>query len=200
MSAEKYKVGDKVVVKSLDWYNANKGASGVVSVPCNFVKDMQHFCGKALIIRRVNVASYYVEGNNYLWSDEMFEGLAREIHAYLETKDIKDLPKDFAECAKLLHIPEDEFVGKCRGVLSTEVEKLRICREAYWMLADWEPDWKKNTKKHCVVIRNGRVGVATTISKKRKFAFATPKMADAFGKNFKKELEACKEVIPHYDK
>lgn len=195
MSAEKYKVGDKVVVKSLDWYNKNKDAGGVVRVPCSFVKDMQQFCGKTLVIRGVNVYSYYVEGNSYLWSDEMFEGLAGKISAYLETKDIKDLPKDFAECANLLYISEDVLVGKCRDALSTEAEKLRICRKAYWMLADWEPDWKKNTKKHCIVERNGKVSVATTISKPREFAFPTPEMANAFSKNFKKELDMCKEIL-----
>lgn len=195
VAAEKYKVGDKVVVKSLDWYNENKDEYGVVSVPCGFTKEMQLYCGKILTIRRVTEYSYYVKGNTWLWSDEMFEGLAGGIYAYLETKDIKDLPKDFAECAKLFHISEDALVGKCRDVLSTEAEKLRICRKAYWILADWEPDWKKNTKKHCIVERNGKVSVATTISKPREFAFPTPEMANAFGKNFKKELDMCKEIL-----
>lgn len=63
MSSIKYKVGDKVVVKSLAWYNENKNGSGVVSVPCNFTKEMQLYCGKILTICRVNAYSYYVEGN-----------------------------------------------------------------------------------------------------------------------------------------
>lgn len=196
MSSIKYKVGDKVIVNSLDWYNLNKDEYGDVSVPCCFVKNMSRFCGMVVTIDRVNSSYYFIkeDGYMYCWSDEMF-GLAEELFVFFKSKDVKDLPKTFDECAKI--------VGGNKGLLICpsdvrvmEVEKLHICRDAYWRLADgWKPDWKKNTKKHCVVIRDGRVGVATTISKQRKFAFPTPEMADAFGKNFKKELEACKEVL-----
>lgn len=196
MSIGKYKVGDRVVVKGVDWYNENKDAFGTVHVPCAFVCEMSSFCGKVVTIRRVNLSSYSIEESlTYSWSDEMFEGLAEEMYAYLKTKDVKDLPKDYAECAKI--------VGMNEGVLliahdeqEMEVEKLRICRDAYWRLADgWKPDWKKNTKKHCVVIRDGRVGVATTISKPRDFAFPTPEMAQKFHDSFKPKLDFCKDML-----
>ena len=61
MSAEKYKVGDKVIVKSLDWYNQNKDTFGTVHVPCSFVRDMSRFCGKVVTIRSVGFSSYYIE-------------------------------------------------------------------------------------------------------------------------------------------
>lgn len=196
MSVGKYKVGDRVVVKSLDWYNENKDSVGTVRVPCAFIREMSTYCGKIVTIRSVSAVSYRtVEGCGYAWSDEMFEGLAEEIHIFLKTKDVKDLPKDFDECAKIVGV-NDGVLLCSSDVREMEAEKLRICRDAYWRLADgWKPDWKKNTKKHCVVIRGGRVGVATTINRKRRFAFPTPEMADAFGKNFKKELDACKEVL-----
>lgn len=196
MSAEKYNVGDKVLVKSLEWYNENKNSDGTVNVPCCFIRDMSKYCGKVVTIRSKGWSYYSIEEYwGFSWSDEMFEGLAEEMCAYLKTKDVKDLPKDFAECAKLVHVSEDVLVGKYRDVLSTEAEKLRICRDAYWKLVNWRPDWKKNTKKHCIVERNGKVSVATTISRPRKFAFPTPEMADAFSKNFKKELDMCKEIL-----
>lgn len=197
MSAEKYKVGDKVIVKSLDWYNENKDTDGNVNVPCSFVREMSKYCGKVVTIRYVNLRSYGIEESyNFSWSDEMFEGLAEEMYAYLKTKDVKDLPKDFDECVKIVGATEEELVGRHANVIDMEFAKLRICRDAYWRVAGfWKPDWKKNTKKHCIVERNGRVGVATTISKPREFAFPTPEMADAFGKNFKKELDMCKEIL-----
>jgi hypothetical protein len=196
MSNIKYKVGDRVVVKSLAWYNENKDANGNVNVPCTFVSGMSSYCGKVVTIRHKGSVSYFIEDSwGYSWTDEMFEGLAEERCVFFKTKDVKDLPKDFDECVKIVGI-NDGVLLCSSDVREMEVEKLRICRDAYWRLADgWKPDWKKNTKKHCVVIRDGRVGVATTISKQRKFAFPTPEMADAFGKNFKKELEACKEVL-----
>lgn len=196
MSAEKYKVGDKVVVKSLEWYNDNKDCDGVVRVPCSFVREMSEYCGRVFTIRRVNLNSYYLEEVDYTWSDEMFEGLAEEMYAYLKTKDVKDLPKDFAECAKVVGVTEEALVGRYTDVLVVGLAKLRICRDAYWIMANhWKPDYEHKTKKHCVVVRAGKVGVATSISKPREFAFPTPEMADAFGKNFKKELEANKELL-----
>lgn len=195
MSVGKYKVGDRVVVKSLDWYNQNKDCTGCVRVPCTFTREMSEYCGQTFTIRCVNLNSYYLNGVGFMWSDEMFEGLANEGHAFTQTKDVKDLPKTYAECAKIVGRDEGEVLV-ARDVRGMEAFRLRICRDAYWVLAGyWKPDWKKNTKKHCVVIRDGRVGVATTISKERRFAFPTPEMADAFGRNFKKEFEVCKEVL-----
>lgn len=196
MSAKKYKVGDKVVVKSLAWYNENKDADGNVRVPCCFISEMSKYCGRVVTIRCVNHSSYSVaEALFYSWSDEMFEGFAENVYVFIKAKDVKDLPKTFEECAKLVGI-NDGMLLCSYDVREMEAEKLRICRDAYWRLADgWKPDWKKNTKKHCVVIRDGSVGVATTISRQREFAFPTPEMADAFGKNFKKDFEACKEVL-----
>lgn len=196
MSAEKYKVGDRVIVKSLDWYKAGKDINGTVHVPCAFVREMSSMCGEVVTISFVGTGYYSIEEHGYMWSDEMFVSFADESFVFLKSKDVKDLPKDFAECAKVVSVTEESLVGKFRDVPSMEVEKLIICRNAYWSLSDnWNPDWKKNTKKHCVVVRNGKVGVATTISKPRQFAFPTPEMADAFGKNFKKELEANKEML-----
>ena len=197
MSAEKYKVGDKVIVKSLAWYNENKDACGSVKVPCTFVREMSKYCGKVVTIRCVSFSSYGIEESySFSWSDEMFEGLAEEMCAYLKTKDVKDLPKDFAECAKVVGATEEGLVGIYKDVRKEAYAKLCICRDAYWRMAGfWKPYYKEKTKKHCVVIREGKVGVATTISKPHDFAFPTPEIADAFGKNFKKELEMCEEMI-----
>lgn len=108
MSAEKYKVGDRVVVKSLDWYNENKNKCGDVRVPCCFVSGMAAFCGVNVTIASKNknawCDSYYIkeDGGRYSWSDEMFEGLSNEGYAFTLTKDVKDLPKTYAECTKIV--------------------------------------------------------------------------------------------------
>ena len=146
MSNTKYKVGDRVVVKSLDWYNENKDTVGTVRVPCAFVSEMSRYCGKIVSIRRVNYSSYSIEESfTYAWSDEMFEGLAEETHVFLKSKDVKDLPKDFAECAKIMGFNEDIFVKTFEENKDAGVQKITVCRDAYWRLADgWKPDWKKN--------------------------------------------------------
>ena len=75
-----YKVGDKVKVNSLDWYNANKNSEGVVIFHNLrvFHKSMSEFCGKVVTIDAYNPRNYYdikEDGKVNLWSDEMFECL-----------------------------------------------------------------------------------------------------------------------------
>lgn len=183
MSASKYKVGDKVVVKNIGWYNANKNSRGDVGVPCLFTREMSRFCSTVLTIKRVGWDFYYVESNGYSWSDEMLQGYARKVCKYDETKNIEDLPKEFASCAAILGIDEPDAVVN-------NLEKLIMCRDLYWQLADnWFPNWKEGTKKHCVVVRHGKVRGVTAIYQQREFAFPTPQMADMFAKNFKADLE-----------
>ena len=80
----KYKKGDRVRVKSLEWYNANKNSEGAIIFPDFRIFDdsMSEFCGKV-----VTIDAYIPRGNYYdinedekvnYWSDDMFEGLAIE--------------------------------------------------------------------------------------------------------------------------
>ena len=71
----KYKVGDKVKIKSLDWYNANRNYYG--NVECGFyyfIEEMSKYCGKILTIGEVYRNEYELqEGENFIWTDEMFD-------------------------------------------------------------------------------------------------------------------------------
>ena len=98
MTELKYKVGDRVRIKSIDWYNKNKDSNGNVvfsskvfhfcwreNVRTVFTKDMAKFCGKVVTIETVWTANYsivegtYREGINIdYFTDEMIEGLAEE--------------------------------------------------------------------------------------------------------------------------
>ena len=74
-----YKVGDKVRIKSLDWYNENKTTYGnVLFDNAVFVKEQSLYCGCVLTIRLVTNNSYHVIENDYYWTDEMIEGLVEE--------------------------------------------------------------------------------------------------------------------------
>ena len=81
--ALKYNVGDKVRIKSLDWYNENKDKDGFVDFSTSvFVPGMSQFCGKIVTIEDVfeeeDDVVYCMEGIDYDWTDEMFEGLVEE--------------------------------------------------------------------------------------------------------------------------
>ena len=77
----KYKVGDKVRIKSLDWYNENKDDDGIVELSTHvFIPEMIEHCGQIVTIKDVfediddNVV-YYMEEIVWDWTDEMIEGL-----------------------------------------------------------------------------------------------------------------------------
>ena len=77
----KYKVGDKVKIKSLDWYNANRDYNG--NVECGFyyfIEEMSKYCGKILTIgeiyRNYRNNSYVLqEDEDFEWTEDMFDSI-----------------------------------------------------------------------------------------------------------------------------
>ena len=80
----KLELGQKVVIKSLDWYNSNKnGYTGIVTLTTeSFVSDMSEYCGKTATIVDVfkdldgeGDIMYRIDLDNrdWNWTDEMFE-------------------------------------------------------------------------------------------------------------------------------
>lgn len=67
----KYKVGDKVKVKSKEWYDANKDDYGYIY----FLDDMAEYCGLVANILSVNERYYEIDLDDKVfgWTDEMFE-------------------------------------------------------------------------------------------------------------------------------
>lgn len=86
----KYKVGDRVKIKSLEWYNANKDVYDVID--CGdllFGKLKSKYCGTVTTIRAVRDDYYLMKETGELsWTDEMIEGLAEE-----ETTDNQEAPE-----------------------------------------------------------------------------------------------------------
>lgn len=72
----KFKVGDKVRVKSLDWYDSNKNVHGDIynTIELNvFVRTMARYCGKVLNIAGIENNFYVVKENIFCWEDWMLE-------------------------------------------------------------------------------------------------------------------------------
>lgn len=80
----RYKKGDRVRVRSLEWYNANKNSEGAIIFHDFriFDESMSEFCGKVVTIDAYNQRGNYYDikddGNVNFWSDGMFEVLAIE--------------------------------------------------------------------------------------------------------------------------
>lgn len=75
----KYKVGDKVKVKSFDWYNENKDEDGFVHCGDRIFDDyMSVFCGSVITISgEYPYCGYNVQEDMQCrtWTDEMIEGI-----------------------------------------------------------------------------------------------------------------------------
>ena len=90
----KHKVGDRVRIKSRDWWDAQpKNNAG--SVDCgedNFTINMTCYCGQVATISSCEDGFYFLNGIRHNWTDEMFEDEAPH--------PSEDLLKDIANVIK----------------------------------------------------------------------------------------------------
>ena len=72
MSDNKHKIGDKVKICSLEWYNQNKDELGCVD---GFTPEMTKYCGSVATITEeyFGVYSLDIDNGEWRWNDEMFE-------------------------------------------------------------------------------------------------------------------------------
>ena len=132
-------------------------------------------------------------------------------------------PKTYAECCEKLGIEEDlwfvyeDIDGnhinsacisnyRIRGLeLYHNLEKLKICRDAYWKIAGeqmgldkpWEPDWNDHNQPKFGIhnVQNNIRPIALHVLKNLILVFPTEEMRDAFYENFKDLIEQCKELL-----
>lgn len=136
----KYKVGDKVRIKSREWYDANKNIYGDVDFPyCAFIAAMSAMCGKVYEITDVDTDGTY-KANNYWLLEEFIEGLVSEEKPIIST----DLIKDIAEVIKThnlgVSISENEGKLIIEPLKVEEEEDLPI--DTPCMVADKLDDWR----------------------------------------------------------
>lgn len=81
----KYKTGNKVKIKSLDWFNANRCGGPVICDGFVFLEFMSEYCGKELTIDYIYTDSngkqaYVMKETNTAWrfTDGMIEDLTGE--------------------------------------------------------------------------------------------------------------------------
>ena len=79
----RFKLGDIVKVRSWKDMECEFGKNGNDDIPCHcdFVREMEKYCGEFLIIEYVSSDCYYVMNIDhtdvgFLWSDDMLENTA----------------------------------------------------------------------------------------------------------------------------
>ena len=86
----KFKKGDIVRIKSLDWYNNNKDEKGNVSVtgyPFSFTKVLSEYCGKCFVIDEAGVKGIYLNDIPYIFYEWMLEPGKYELKSLDITKN-----------------------------------------------------------------------------------------------------------------
>ena len=253
MSEFKYKIGDRVRIKSIDWYNNNKGTSHCVNIgdkKPSFTYGMSKYCGLVLTIddhSEYEGEYYMVEDDGvYTWTDEMIEGLVEKkisikltgeaiknnemvvsVDEYilpegyiikdekgnvinarkvvLEKKK-KEYPKTYEECCKVLGVSEFEYnhTGTkvwYRHKLMATLDKLMLCRDAYWKLygeekglgKPWEPS--KDEMVYSFYRHSNKIETYVLSGESVTFEFPSAEMRDVFKKNFDPDIEICKEFL-----
>lgn len=225
----KYRAGNKVRIKSLDWYNENKDTNGLVGL---FTPSMVKLCGMVVTLDSAYNGKYTAieeEAKGYYLDDSMITGLVVEEYIkdawicpdgyefrdengnviqarkiVLEKKK-PEWPKTYKESLDALDYPTVEEA--CRiPILLSHLERLLICRDAYWKLAGeemglgkpWEPDWRE---KRYIIYMNQDVNAIISGYREKGdaehhiFEFPTIEMRDAFKENFKELIEECKELL-----
>ena len=96
----KYKVGDKVLIKSVDWYYKNRDK--IEQVDCSgtcFIKSMVTFCGQVVTISSVQPSLEFYrikeDGGTFYWTDEMIEGIFSEENNPLTFGDSWECPQGY---------------------------------------------------------------------------------------------------------
>ena len=78
----KYKVGDRVRIKSLDWYNKNKDNNREIKFENGIFTILKStFLGQIMTIEEITPEKQYIlmeDKYKTLWTDEMIEGLVEE--------------------------------------------------------------------------------------------------------------------------
>lgn len=124
-------------------------------------------------------------------------------------KKKKEYPKTYEECCVALeYIPHtDDIIGYKWDILQS-LQKLLICRDAYWKLyADeknmpwnWKPDYDSGVDKFGIVCYYNEIQRTNAVTnlerhKNKVLEFPTEEMRDTFYENFKVEIESCKELL-----
>ena len=148
------------------------------------------------------------------WDGHTPKDVTERLRRFLTPKP--KYPKTYEECCNVLDIDDRELVfnGEYRasklywkqlGRLNI-LNKLLICRDAYWKIAgeemglgkdlSWVPDWMCVDPLYAILYRyhyicKAEVNGGTSCI----LAFPTAEMRDAFYENFKELIDECKELL-----
>ena len=117
----------------------------------------------------------------------------------------KELPKTWEECCGVLDIKLSNVLDDgihYRYAVPDNLRKpmlalcqLLICRNAWWKLLEWKPDWEKPEEKHCIVFKCDGVEKQVKTYESCILAFPKYEVRDKFLETFRDLIEEAKELL-----
>lgn len=109
------------------------------------------------------------------------------------------LPKTFGECNKgigMSYFPSiNWYVPNDNEAAIKALCQLLICRNAWWKLLGWKPDWTDDSDKYCILNGGGKIEAIVLNSSNRILAFPDMETANQFYEAFKDLIEEAKELL-----
>ena len=141
--------------------------------------------------------------------------LIQEDGKWFVVKKKKEYPKTYEECCKVVNANsciklvynlsdgQKYYHDEDNLYLYENFRRLKICRDAYWMIygeenglgKPWEPNWTIDDMKYSIFTIKGMLSKTRARYDGAILSFPTEEMRDAFYENFKKEIEICKELL-----
>lgn len=186
----------------------------------NEMQELQRTCDEIMDIQGIEPIEAEIEQvihcpDGYIFKDE--NGNVINATKIVLEKKKKEYPKTYEECCYVTGFENTEMVFEDdyrdinppkeqwkRLELINQLNKLLICRDAYWKLygdemglgKPWEPDWENDGQvKYVIICRRNCVIKDTFTAKNVILAFPTEEMRGAFKENFDTDIEICKELL-----
>ena len=114
---------------------------------------------------------------------------------YIKAKE--SYPKTFEECCNILSLePESKVMSQYRFAELVSYHKLLICRDAYWKIDNYTPQFRGEIYHYIELDCNLKPILNFTNRCVPMFlAFPSGAARDAFYENFKELIEQCKELL-----
>ena len=160
----KYKIGDKLRIKSIDWYNENKNKYG--NINCGympFTSDMSIYCGAVLTICDIKeeFSYYHMKKCEYMFTDEMIEGLVEEENTLKTQSDNMETethrgyyttePETTSEGKKrgMVYFWDNDFADKVELDLS---DRELIQEDGKWFVVKKKKGYPKTYEECCRIV------------------------------------------------